>query len=162
MYYYRFLRAKKKELHPSELTGDIEFYTSRDCGTNRDFTWNEPVKNKMASGQDVQLLFGMENLPDAVKVLKCFGCYDRVLARFKYESIETDSEFTIHSDEQVNVSVCSKYIMSDFNGKKITIPTNLVEVLSIEGWIPKKQVAEALNSVSRLNETDYESLIANA
>ena len=160
MYFYRFLREKADNLHPSEIDSDIEFYTSEECGTNRDFTWNTPVKESMEAGQSVQLLFGMENLADAVKVLKCFACYKRVLARFDISAVQ--STYTINFDEQVNERVGSKYIMSDYNGNKITIPSECVQILSISGWVDKSEARNVIGEIGALDERQYEHLIENA
>jgi len=160
LYFYRFLRTKEDQFHPSEIDNDIEFYTSKECGTNRDFTWNEPVKEKMDSGQSVQLLFGMKTLDDAVKVLSCFSCYGRVLARFDIECIGVN--FSINPDEQINERVGSKYIMADYDGKKISIPSVSVQVLSLSGWVEKSEANKVLTEIAALEESDYEKLILNA
>ena len=162
LYYYRFLRKKEDQFHSSEIINDIEFYTSNDCGNSHDFDLNGPVNYKVISGQDVQLLFGMESLPDAIKVLKCFNCYNRVLARFKLELISERPGFCIHLDEQVNKSVGSKYIMSDYNGEKILIPSGAVQVLSLTGWVAKTEAAEVLDDISNLEKAVYEGIISNA
>lgn len=160
MYYYRFLRTKADNHHSSEIDDVIEFYTSDECGTSRDFDWNTPVKERMKSGQKVQLLFGMDSLDDAVKVLSCFACYKRVLARFELSALE--ESYSIHSDEQVNDRVGSKYIMSDYNGKKISIKNEFVQVLSLSGWVSKSEARNVLSEVDSMENEQYKQLISNA
>ncbi|MCD6006186.1 hypothetical protein K7H08_15210 [Halomonas sp. IOP_6] len=160
MYYYRFLRAKPGKHHLSEIDDVIKFYTSDECGTNRDFVLNTPVKERMESGQKVQLLFGMNSLDDAVKVLSCFSCYKRVLARFELSVLETS--YSIHSDAQVNERVGSKYIMADYNDEKICIPDEYVQVLSLAGWVAKSEAKKVLIEVDSLEEKQYEKVILNA
>lgn len=160
MYYYRFLRTKEDANHPSEIDGEIQFYTSVECGTNRDFEWNTPVQEKVKSGQDVQLLFGMESLDDAVKVMSCFNSYNRVLARFKLDNLGVS--YSIHLDEQVNERVGSKYVMADYYGDKISIPSNRVQILSISGWVAKSEAAHVLVEIGGLEKSEYEQMIANA
>jgi len=160
LYFYRFLRTKTNNLHQSEIENDIEFYTSDECGTNRDFTLNGPVRQSIENGQRVQLLFGMENLNDAVSVLKCFACYKRVLARFGLESLPV--AYTIEDDEQVNKTVGSKYVMSDCNSGKISIPSDCVQILSISGWVAKSEAIDVLAEIEGLEQRQYEQLITNA
>lgn len=160
MYFYRFLRTKEDQFHSSEISNDIEFYTSDECGTDRDFTWNKPVKEKVDSGQGVQLLFGMTTLEDAAKVLSCFGCYGRVLARFDTDCI--NEGFSIYLDQQVNERVGSKYMMIDFNGDKVSIPSVSVQVLSLSGWVEKAEANRVLAEILSLEESDYEQLVLNA
>jgi len=159
LYYYRFLRPKADKNHPSEIDGDIEFYTSVECGTNLDFEWNTPVQERVKSGQDVQLLFGMESLEDAVKVMSCFNSYNRVLARFELENI--DVNYSIHLDEQVNEAVGSKYIMADYHGEKISIPSGRVQILSNLGWVAKSEANHVLVEIAALEKSEYEQRIAN-
>ena len=160
MYFYRFLRSQANNLHSSEVDGDIVFYTSGECGTNRDFVCNKPIKEKEDGGQSVQVLFGAENLQDALEVLKCFGCYKRVLARFDISVVQAN--YSIHCDEQVNERVGSKYIMTNYNGSKISIPDSFVQVLSTCGWIEKEKAANALDEINKLTKEQYENLIINA
>ncbi|WP_460135885.1 hypothetical protein [Pseudomonas sp. S1_E04] len=159
MYFYRFLRTTVNQLHPSEINNDIEFYTSQECGNNRDFTWNEPVKEKIKAGQSVQLLFGMSTLDSAVKVLGCFGCYGRLLARFNINHI--NSTFSINPDKQVNERVGSQYIMADYSGNKISIPGSAVQILSLSGWVEKSEATRVLAEIVKLSASDYEQLILN-
>ena len=116
----------------------------------------------MDSGQDVQLLFGMESLDDAVRVLECFCCYERILARFQLESMDIDTEFSIHLDEQVNEQSGSKYIMANYDRKKIVVPNDKVQVLSITGWVEKNKAASVLSEISSLKKCEYKHLISNA
>jgi hypothetical protein len=136
IYFYRFLRTKDKVYHKSELKNPIRFYIEDDCKENQDFRYNQPIADMKAKNKQAQISFGMTSVKDVFYAYKLFGEPDNILSRISLEFLIEKFNLDLHDDQQVN-SGFSKYLLAEFRGERIVIPDENVEVLSLQGWIPK-------------------------
>jgi len=135
-YFYRFLRTKDDGFHQLELKKLIRFYTEEDCKIDRDFTANSPIVKLKRAGEEAQVTFGMTEKSDVKYAYDFFGQPKRLLARIDLDYLIHEFGVSLEIDEQMNTGF-SKYLLGKYRGERIVIPDAKVEILSLDGWVPK-------------------------